>query len=70
MDGISPSDLNLSIPAGNGLAAMDHFSNGYSRAPATHVSIFECQQFTLGVFILHHGCAIPLHDHPGMFGIW
>lgn len=61
LDSVTAEDIKLVLP---------EKSNGsYSRAPATHVSIFECPIFTLAVFILKKGCSIPLHDHPGMFGL-
>ncbi|KAJ7350970.1 hypothetical protein OS493_037504 [Desmophyllum pertusum] len=66
LDSVTAEDIKLVVP--NHLEQ----SNGTytAGAPATHVSIFECPFFTLGVFILRKGSSIPLHDHPGMFGLW
>ena len=36
--------------------------------PVTYMDIVENNWFSLGVFIIHPGNKIPLHDHPNMFG--
>ncbi|XP_029212600.2 2-aminoethanethiol dioxygenase-like [Acropora muricata] len=64
LDGITAEDINLVVGT-----SKERSNGSYSKAPATHVSIFECPFFTLAVFILKKGCSIPLHDHPGMFGL-
>lgn len=38
-------------------------------APVTYVSVFENRTFTMSIFIVKRGARIPLHDHPGMYGI-
>ncbi|OON20648.1 hypothetical protein X801_03468 [Opisthorchis viverrini] len=38
-------------------------------APVAYVHIMENEIFSMGIFILRPGSRIPLHDHPGMFGI-
>lgn len=43
-------------------------SNIYA-APVAYVHIMENEIFSMGIFILRPGSRIPLHDHPGMFGI-
>ncbi len=41
-----------------------------SKAPVTHVSIYENQHFNMCVFGLRHELSrIPLHGHPNMFGV-
>ena len=70
MESITASDINLPLPIEEESEDRTLFNGRYTQAPASHVSIYECQYFSLGVFILHKECAIPLHDHPGMFGIW
>ncbi|VDQ06805.1 unnamed protein product [Trichobilharzia regenti] len=40
-----------------------------STAPVAYVHIMENEVFSMGIFILRPGSRIPLHDHPGMFGI-
>ncbi|XP_065663539.1 2-aminoethanethiol dioxygenase isoform X2 [Hydra vulgaris] len=62
VEGLTATDLGLKADAKDALAI-------YPQAPVTHVSIYEGKNFTMGVFILHPGMAIPLHDHPGMNGI-
>ena len=41
-----------------------------SDAPVTFINIYEGDVFTLGIFIIRKGNSLPLHDHPGMFGVW
>lgn len=38
-------------------------------APVAYVHITENEVFSMGIFILRPGSRIPLHDHPGMYGI-
>ncbi|THD21682.1 Cysteamine dioxygenase [Fasciola hepatica] len=38
-------------------------------APVAYVHITENEVFSMGIFILRSGSRIPLHDHPGMYGI-
>ncbi|GAB6021862.1 hypothetical protein CHUAL_006031 [Chamberlinius hualienensis] len=38
-------------------------------APVTYIDIFRNDIFTVGIFIIKQGAQIPLHDHPGMYGI-
>ncbi|KAH8874962.1 2-aminoethanethiol dioxygenase [Schistosoma japonicum] len=40
-----------------------------SAAPVAYVHIMENEVFSMGIFILRPGSRIPLHDHPGMYGI-
>ncbi|XP_066536230.1 2-aminoethanethiol (cysteamine) dioxygenase b [Hoplias malabaricus] len=37
--------------------------------PVTYMHICETDDFSMGVFLLKHGTSIPLHDHPGMYGM-
>ncbi|XP_072312506.1 2-aminoethanethiol (cysteamine) dioxygenase a [Eucyclogobius newberryi] len=37
--------------------------------PVTYMHICETPEFSMGVFLLRPGTAIPLHDHPGMNGM-
>ena len=41
-----------------------------SDAPVTFINVYESNIFTLGIFIIRKGNSLPLHDHPGMFGVW
>ncbi|VDP79430.1 unnamed protein product [Echinostoma caproni] len=38
-------------------------------APVAYVHITENEVFSMGIFVLRPGSRIPLHDHPGMYGI-
>ncbi|CAL8077010.1 unnamed protein product [Calicophoron daubneyi] len=38
-------------------------------APVAYVHIMENEIFSMGIFILRPGSRIPLHDHPGMYGV-
>lgn len=38
-------------------------------APVTYMDVFENEVYSIGIFIIHPGCRIPLHDHPDMHGI-
>ncbi|KAJ8372690.1 hypothetical protein AAFF_G00280190 [Aldrovandia affinis] len=37
--------------------------------PVTYMHICETDAFSMGVFLLKNGTSIPLHDHPGMYGM-
>ena len=39
------------------------------RAPVTYIHLFEDQYFSMGIFVLRENARIPLHDHPGMYGL-
>nr|CAB3498738.1 unnamed protein product [Digitaria exilis] len=42
-------------------------AGGHQNSPIiTYKSIYECSNFTITVFFLPQGAAMPLHDHPGM----
>lgn len=38
-------------------------------APVTYIHLFEDQYFSMGIFVLRENARIPLHDHPGMYGL-
>ncbi|XP_060582626.1 2-aminoethanethiol dioxygenase-like [Ruditapes philippinarum] len=38
-------------------------------APVTYIRILEDKLMTIAVFVLRQGKSLPLHDHPGMFGL-
>ncbi|KAI1278148.1 2-aminoethanethiol dioxygenase [Halotydeus destructor] len=37
--------------------------------PSSYISVKESDDFTIGIFVIRNGQRIPLHDHPGMFGL-
>lgn len=39
------------------------------KAPVTYIGIFENELLTMGIFILSPDMKLPLHDHPGMYGL-
>lgn len=38
-------------------------------APAAFLEVYECNQFSVTIFMLKARQAMPLHDHPHMFGL-
>ena len=41
----------------------------FRHAPVTYIGIYEDRDISVGIFIIRRGCRIPLHNHPGMYGI-
>ena len=59
---IGAADLNITPRKGK--------ASDQKRDPSvTYMHVYENDVFTIGIFILKRGAAIPLHDHPGMTGI-
>eukprot|EP00794_Sanderia_malayensis_P014155 gene14155-15633_t len=65
VDVITTADINVQKPSKK---ARRKRSNSFD-APVSYINIFESPYFTMGVFILRNGVSIPLHNHPGMYGI-
>ena len=65
MSTLTASDINLDIPE-----KTETRTHRKGSAPVSYISIYDSKHFSLGVFILKKKVSIPLHDHPGMFGIW
>jgi hypothetical protein len=40
-----------------------------SNSPSACMEVYECPEFSLGIFLIKPNKAMPLHDHPGMHGI-
>ena len=38
-------------------------------APIVYIPIWEDSVFSMGIFVIRRGAAIPLHDHPNMHGV-
>lgn len=38
-------------------------------APVTYVHLWDGDIYSMGIFVLKSGARLPLHDHPGMFGL-
>ncbi|XP_033836041.1 2-aminoethanethiol (cysteamine) dioxygenase b [Periophthalmus magnuspinnatus] len=67
MSEVSAADLKLVPPKADS-------SGGTSPArsyqpPVTYMHICETDHFSMGIFLLKSGTSIPLHDHPGMYGM-
>ena len=45
------------------------FTVSGGKTPVTYVHIWEDDAFSVGIFILKNGARLPLHDHPGMYGL-
>lgn len=39
------------------------------KAPVTYIHLWEDETFSMGIFVVKNGGRLPLHDHPGMFGL-
>lgn len=38
-------------------------------APASCMDVYECEDFSVGIFFLKPNKTMPFHDHPGMHGV-
>ena len=38
-------------------------------SPACCMEVYECPDFSIGIFLLKPKKSMPLHDHPGMHGV-
>ncbi|KAK7079240.1 hypothetical protein SK128_006067 [Halocaridina rubra] len=63
---ITPEELNLDVKLLTDRGPYDASRDG---APVTYMQLYEDNDVTICVFILKRGVRLPLHDHPGMFGI-
>lgn len=41
----------------------------YHHPSATYIDVGSNDDFSIGIFVVHRGKKLPLHDHPGMHGI-
>ncbi|CAH8539043.1 unnamed protein product [Heterobilharzia americana] len=63
------SSLQSLTPSDVGFDVRWISNSNISAAPVAYVHIMENEVFSMGIFILRPGSRIPLHDHPGMFGV-
>ncbi|KAH6932909.1 hypothetical protein HPB50_010675 [Hyalomma asiaticum] len=63
---VTCKDVNLDEKL---LHALSRTTNGGNAAPVTYISLYESRVFSMSIFIIRRGERIPLHDHPGMFGV-
>lgn len=54
---------------GGGLPDDVHDHHDDEHAPVTYVHLWEDTSFSMGLFVLRKGVTLPLHDHPGMYGL-
>jgi cysteamine dioxygenase len=40
-----------------------------SQAPVSYVKLYEDGVMSVGIFVMRKGARLPLHDHPGMYGL-
>ncbi|KAK3742991.1 hypothetical protein QZH41_017408 [Actinostola sp. cb2023] len=64
LDSLTPEDINLTVPNEQSEELIQR-----NAAPVSHIGIYECPFFSMGIFIIKNGCEIPLHDHPDMYGL-
>ena len=63
---ITAEDVNFNT---NLVKNASPYCPSYERAPVTYVGLWEDEVISMGIFVLRHGVALPLHDHPGMYGV-
>ncbi|XP_076460823.1 2-aminoethanethiol dioxygenase-like [Babylonia areolata] len=61
---IRASDVNFDSEA-----VREHDRQSPNRAPVSYIHLWEDDAISMGIFILKSGGRLPLHDHPGMFGL-
>ncbi|XP_074575326.1 plant cysteine oxidase 2-like isoform X1 [Curcuma longa] len=61
LDTLKPSDVGLSLN-------LPYFQNSGidGPPPVTYLHLYECPNFSIGIFCLPQAAAIPLHNHPSM----
>lgn len=63
---VTTQDLNLDHQL---LYDRGTFNASRDGAPVTYMQLYEDSDVTICVFILKRGVRLPLHDHPGMYGL-
>lgn len=67
MLGLKPEDFNLNSSLAT--KSWDYPSLSIFNAPAAFLDVYECEKFSIAIFLLKPKKQMPLHDHPGMFGL-
>ncbi|MCO5574621.1 hypothetical protein L7F22_028410 [Adiantum nelumboides] len=71
-EGIKPSDVGLdeNAPIQHGRNATvlgrANYRKGKVSPPISYLHLYECEDFSMGIFCLPSSAVIPLHNHPGM----
>ncbi|KAG0595781.1 hypothetical protein M758_UG196800 [Ceratodon purpureus] len=76
LDTIKPQDLGLTIQSdqqnrgdrgvgGDGQGSWRSILPRYA-PPISYLHLYECDLFSMGIFVLPTSASIPLHNHPGM----
>ncbi|KAK7446623.1 hypothetical protein BaRGS_00040255 [Batillaria attramentaria] len=63
---ITAADVNFDA---NFIKQRDSALASRARAPVTYIHLWEDDTFSMGIFVVKGGGRLPLHDHPGMFGL-
>jgi len=73
LDSIKPQDLGLTEQLNRGDRGFGDDGQGSWRPimsryapPISYLHLYECDLFSMGVFVLPTSASIPLHNHPGM----
>ncbi|XP_020591010.1 plant cysteine oxidase 2 [Phalaenopsis equestris] len=61
LDSMKPADVGLSPK----LPYFKSIENG-GPPPITYLHVYECPEFSIGIFCLPPSAVLPLHNHPGM----
>lgn len=63
---LTAQDFNVDVS----LAAQQWDYQPYvADSPAACIEVYECPEFSIGIFLLKPNKTMPLHDHPGMHGV-
>eukprot|EP00245_Coleochaete_scutata_P007501 TRINITY_DN2292_c0_g1_i1.p1 TRINITY_DN2292_c0_g1~~TRINITY_DN2292_c0_g1_i1.p1 ORF type:complete len:277 (-),score=47.27 TRINITY_DN2292_c0_g1_i1:418-1248(-) len=77
LDQIKPKDVGLELASADNQRGFGFFGNAAKNGrrhtltsrwapPITYLHLYECEEFSMGIFCLPTSAAIPLHNHPGM----
>uniref|UniRef100_A0A1D1XGT4 cysteine dioxygenase n=1 Tax=Anthurium amnicola TaxID=1678845 RepID=A0A1D1XGT4_9ARAE len=61
LDHMNPADVGLD----QNMRYFRNFGNT-EKPPVTYLHLYECDEFSIGIFCLPPSAVIPLHNHPGM----